>query len=280
VRGERGGGRIRWRQRGARHRAPPSGWALAQGQAESRSRARLGGAGAGRPFLPLTPPSLLSFPRAVLDELRDLWEAKLAASGCLDEGPAPAAGAGGRGGALSSAPSPAPVLPDAARALLAAGGGPAAALTAAAAANRLAAAPGLAAAPRTLGGAPPPLAPLPVPLPVPLPIAPPPLPTDGSRAPKRARGPPPQADGPAGGETAARSAPPPAAAPESFADVPSSSDDDAGDADGAFAGDTLLALFDKVTRTKNRWKATLRACVLRAGGRDVLVAAANGEFEF
>ena len=243
-----------------------------------------------RPFFPHALPTHRPPTSAVLDELRDLWEAKLAASGALDDAPPPGAPPR-RGAPAAPTPAAAPVVPDAARALLAGPGGGGGALggpstlalgARASPASFAAAAArgGLAAPPRALGAAVPPLplAAVPPPSVAPLPLAP--LPLDGGgagpSAPKRPRTLP-QADGPAGDGDAAA---PPAAgdeAADTFDDVPSS-DEDGGDVDDA--RDTLLALFDKVSRTRNRWKAVLRACVLHAGGVDTLVAAANGEFEF
>ena len=87
--------------------------------------------------------------------------------------------------------------------------------------------------------------------------------------------------------------------PEDFGDVETSSDEDDddeeedeegdegngnGDArkkkkkktDGSdYKGDTLLAQFDKVTRTKNRWKCVLRSGVLKLGGREALFQSAT-----
>jgi len=42
----------------------------------------------------------------------------------------------------------------------------------------------------------------------------------------------------------------------------------------------VLAQFDKVTRTKNRWKCTLKDGIMHLNGRDVLFNKATGEFEF
>ncbi|KAM0841173.1 hypothetical protein ACQ4PT_059212 [Festuca glaucescens] len=42
----------------------------------------------------------------------------------------------------------------------------------------------------------------------------------------------------------------------------------------------VLAQFDKVTRTKNRWKCTLKDGIMHLNGRDVLFNKASGEFDF
>jgi transcription initiation factor TFIIA large subunit len=42
----------------------------------------------------------------------------------------------------------------------------------------------------------------------------------------------------------------------------------------------VLAQFDKVTRTKNRWKCTLKDGIMHLNGRDVLFNKATGEFDF
>ncbi|ONK61976.1 uncharacterized protein A4U43_C08F35530 [Asparagus officinalis] len=42
----------------------------------------------------------------------------------------------------------------------------------------------------------------------------------------------------------------------------------------------VLAQFDKVSRTKNRWKCTLKDGIMHLNSRDVLFNKANGEFEF
>jgi len=96
--------------------------------------------------------------------------------------------------------------------------------------------------------------------------------------------------------------------PEDFGDVETSSDEDDDDddfdddeeeaiggptrnkgekkkkkkrSDGSdYKGDTLLSQFDKVTRTKNRWKCVLRSGVLRLGGREVLFQTAAGDMTF
>lgn len=42
----------------------------------------------------------------------------------------------------------------------------------------------------------------------------------------------------------------------------------------------VLAQFDKVTRTKSRWKCTLKDGIVHMNGRDILFNKATGEFEF
>ncbi|XP_042428095.1 transcription initiation factor IIA large subunit-like isoform X1 [Zingiber officinale] len=42
----------------------------------------------------------------------------------------------------------------------------------------------------------------------------------------------------------------------------------------------VLALFEKVTRTKSRWKCTLKDGIMHLKNRDILFNKANGEFEF
>ncbi|VAI37987.1 unnamed protein product [Triticum turgidum subsp. durum] len=59
-------------------------------------------------------------------------------------------------------------------------------------------------------------------------------------------------------------------------------DDDDDDIDDDF-DDTqhlVLAQFDKITRTKNRWKCTLKGGIMHLNGRDVLFSKASGEFHF
>ena len=59
-------------------------------------------------------------------------------------------------------------------------------------------------------------------------------------------------------------------------------DDDDDDIDDDF-DDTqhlVLAQFDKITRTKNRWRCTLKGGIMHLNGRDVLFNKASGEFEF
>ncbi|SAL98420.1 hypothetical protein [Absidia glauca] len=58
-------------------------------------------------------------------------------------------------------------------------------------------------------------------------------------------------------------------------------DDDDDDADGGEEVDhIILCLYDKVTRTKNRWKCVLRDGIVLVNGRDYLFHRANGDFEW
>ncbi|XP_074588263.1 transcription initiation factor IIA large subunit-like [Curcuma longa] len=56
--------------------------------------------------------------------------------------------------------------------------------------------------------------------------------------------------------------------------------DDDEDDDEPNAQHLVLALFDKVTRTKSRWKCTLKNGIMHLNDRDLLFNKANGEFEF
>jgi hypothetical protein len=42
----------------------------------------------------------------------------------------------------------------------------------------------------------------------------------------------------------------------------------------------ILCLYEKVTRTKNKWKCTLKDGVMTVNGKDMLFQKANGEFEW
>jgi transcription initiation factor TFIIA large subunit len=42
----------------------------------------------------------------------------------------------------------------------------------------------------------------------------------------------------------------------------------------------VLAQFDKVTRSKNKWKCTLKDGIMHLNNRDILFVKATGEFEF
>ncbi|XP_044949220.1 transcription initiation factor IIA subunit 1-like [Hordeum vulgare subsp. vulgare] len=64
---------------------------------------------------------------------------------------------------------------------------------------------------------------------------------------------------------------------------PLNEDDDDDDDDTDDFDDTqhlVLAQFDKITRTKNRWKCTLKDGIMHLNGRDVLFSKASGEFDF
>ncbi|KAF7061488.1 hypothetical protein CFC21_068180 [Triticum aestivum] len=59
-------------------------------------------------------------------------------------------------------------------------------------------------------------------------------------------------------------------------------DDDDDDIDDDFdeKQHLVLAQFDKITRTKNRWKCALKGGIMHLNGRDVLFNKASGEFDF
>eukprot|EP00252_Welwitschia_mirabilis_P025900 TRINITY_DN8263_c0_g2_i1.p1 TRINITY_DN8263_c0_g2~~TRINITY_DN8263_c0_g2_i1.p1 ORF type:complete len:383 (+),score=101.12 TRINITY_DN8263_c0_g2_i1:597-1745(+) len=61
-------------------------------------------------------------------------------------------------------------------------------------------------------------------------------------------------------------------------------DDDPDDVDqidgDSRTDDLVLAQFEKVSRTKNRWKCTLKDGVMHLNNRDILFSKATGEFEF
>jgi transcription initiation factor TFIIA large subunit len=68
---------------------------------------------------------------------------------------------------------------------------------------------------------------------------------------------------------------------------PLNEDDDDDDVDEADNGDEepatnhlVLAQFDKVTRSKNKWKCTLKDGIMHLNNRDILFVKATGEFEF
>lgn len=44
--------------------------------------------------------------------------------------------------------------------------------------------------------------------------------------------------------------------------------------------DKVLGQYDKVQRSKARWKINLRDCILTLDGRDYLLHKLNGEFQF
>jgi|TARA_B110000503_G_scaffold33156_1_gene53891 hypothetical protein len=60
----------------------------------------------------------------------------------------------------------------------------------------------------------------------------------------------------------------------------SDSDDEARGAPGTDtqSGNLLLAQFDKVSHTKNKWKCSLKGGVMTLNNKDVLFGKANGEF--
>lgn len=50
--------------------------------------------------------------------------------------------------------------------------------------------------------------------------------------------------------------------------------------DGADSGDLLIALYEKVTRVKNKWKVTLKDGIVNVKGKDYLFSKCLGEFEW
>ncbi|KAH6766029.1 Transcription factor IIA [Perilla frutescens var. hirtella] len=69
-------------------------------------------------------------------------------------------------------------------------------------------------------------------------------------------------------------------------DEPLNEDDDDDDLDDVGQGEDLntthlvLAQFDKVTRTKSRWKCTLKDGIMHINNKDILFNKATGEFDF
>ncbi|KAJ8769237.1 hypothetical protein K2173_001827 [Erythroxylum novogranatense] len=69
-------------------------------------------------------------------------------------------------------------------------------------------------------------------------------------------------------------------------DEPLNEDDDEDDLDDVSQGEELntqhliLAQFDKVTRTKSRWKCTLKDGIVHINNKDILFNKATGEFDF
>ncbi|KAJ4977651.1 hypothetical protein NE237_008431 [Protea cynaroides] len=69
-------------------------------------------------------------------------------------------------------------------------------------------------------------------------------------------------------------------------DEPLNENDDEDDLDDVDEGEELntqhlvLAQFDKVTRTKSRWKCTLKDGIMRINSKDILFTKATGEFDF
>jgi len=59
-----------------------------------------------------------------------------------------------------------------------------------------------------------------------------------------------------------------------------SSDDDDDDDDEPDTAHLVLAQFDKVNRTKSKWKCNLKDGIMHLNGRDYTFNRANGEFEF
>ncbi|KAJ2317941.1 transcription factor IIA subunit alpha [Coemansia sp. RSA 2611] len=57
-------------------------------------------------------------------------------------------------------------------------------------------------------------------------------------------------------------------------------DEDEGDADAEDIEHMVLCQYDKVTRSKNKWKCVLRDGIMLINGRDYLFQKANGDFEW
>ncbi|CAG8559434.1 5287_t:CDS:2 [Racocetra fulgida] len=56
--------------------------------------------------------------------------------------------------------------------------------------------------------------------------------------------------------------------------------DDDGNTEGEETQNIILCLYDKVTRTKNKWKCQLKDGIMSVNGRDYLFQKGNGDFEF
>ncbi|XP_041996800.1 transcription initiation factor IIA large subunit-like [Salvia splendens] len=56
--------------------------------------------------------------------------------------------------------------------------------------------------------------------------------------------------------------------------------DDVGQGEDVNSEHLVLSKFDKVTRTKSRWKCTLKDGIMRINNKDILFNKANGEFDF
>jgi len=74
---------------------------------------------------------------------------------------------------------------------------------------------------------------------------------------------------------------------EAEGDEPINSDlDDTDDDEGIHdngddsGGDIILCMYEKVTRTKNKWKCVLKEGIMSLGGRDYVFQRANGDFEW
>lgn len=75
-------------------------------------------------------------------------------------------------------------------------------------------------------------------------------------------------------------------------DLDSDLDDDDDDIEGALGNginssgafsstkNQIIGLFDKVQRTRNRWRCAFNSCIARIDGRDYLFHRLNGEFEW
>ncbi|KAG9302913.1 hypothetical protein G9A89_022330 [Geosiphon pyriformis] len=58
------------------------------------------------------------------------------------------------------------------------------------------------------------------------------------------------------------------------------SDEEDANAEGEDTQNIVLCLYDKVTRTKNKWKCVLKDGIMSANGKDYLFNKGNGEFSF
>lgn len=68
---------------------------------------------------------------------------------------------------------------------------------------------------------------------------------------------------------------------ESDDDLLSDEDENGGDGDNTAAeGDVIIALYEKVNRTKNKWKIVLKDGVLNADGKDYVFSRCQGDFEW
>ncbi|SAL97246.1 hypothetical protein [Absidia glauca] len=63
-------------------------------------------------------------------------------------------------------------------------------------------------------------------------------------------------------------------------DLDDPEDDDDDPDGGEEVENIILCLYDKVTRTKNKWKCVLRDGIMLVNGRDYLFSRANGDFEW
>ncbi|KAJ1648186.1 transcription factor IIA subunit alpha [Coemansia erecta] len=63
-------------------------------------------------------------------------------------------------------------------------------------------------------------------------------------------------------------------------DLDDSDDEDDGEGDGEDTEHIVLCQYDKVTRSKNKWKCVLRDGIMLINGRDYLFQKANGDFEW
>jgi len=57
-------------------------------------------------------------------------------------------------------------------------------------------------------------------------------------------------------------------------------DEEDGNAEGEETQNIILCMYDKVTRTKNKWKCQLKDGIMSVNGKDYLFQKGNGDFEF